>query len=672
MTILNLDYESASEIDLPKVGLDLYSSHPSTRILMAAYSIDEGPIAHWEAHKRPMPAELLDALEDPEVEKWAFNAQFERVMTKRVAKIKTPIRSWRCTMALAYMHSFSGRLEEVGEQVGLPPWMQKLKDGKRLINLFSKPQKITKTNPHRWRNWKTDREDWERFCTYNIGDVPPEMEIKRRLINYPVGPLEWRLYEIDQKINDRGKPVDMKFVEAAIEMAAERKRELHAELCELTGLDNPNSTQQILPWLQARGYRFADIRKDTVTKTLSENEVRPFLAPDALVCLKLRQWAARTSIKKYDALRLKVGLDGRMRYLFQHAGASRTLRWAGRTIGQNIPGTPKSFEERGFLNAVTEAIRNRDKETLAMYVDEPMEAYVGAIRSAFRAEEGKEFKTADLSSIESAVIGWQARCPRLLGVFRDGKDPYKDFATEFYKKPYDEVTKAERKICKPPSLGCGFGLGGGEMIEGKRTGLWGYAENMGVDMPQADAHKGVKVYRTIYVEVVEFWYDCFRAVKNALRTRRPQKVGYLRFEYMKPFLVMWLPGENPRYYFQPRIETKQFKGRDGEPYTKECFTYMGQHQKTGKWSRLTSYGPKIVENAVQSMAREVLGIGMHRADEAGYFLIADYHDELVTEQKIGDNRFTLASLYDAMKAPIDWAPGLPLGAAGWEGPFYRK
>jgi len=675
VTVLNIDYESKGVVDLPSLGLDLYTSHPETAPLMAAWSVDDSPtVQQWEAHRGRMPAELRDALTDPHVEKHAFNSQFERVFTRRVMKIKTPIASWRCTMAFAYMHSFAGRLDQVGEALGLPTDKVKSKDGKRLINLFCKPQKITKANPHLWRDWRTDPEDWQLFLDYNRQDVTAEMAIWKRLAKFPVGPDEWKLYEIDQRINDRGKPVDMEFVEAALEMVDVRKRELHAAMIKVTDLENPNSTQQLLPWLKVRGYPFDDLRKDTVTKVVNEheNKVKDYLEPAALATLKLRQWAARTSTKKFDAIKKGIGTDGRMRYLFAHAGASRTLRWAGRRIGQNIPRTPKSFEEPALNTAVRTAIKTRDWSALSLYVDEPMEAFVGSIRSAFATEEGKEFKTSDLSSIESAVIGWLARCTRLLNVFRDGRDPYKDFATDFYRKAYEDISKEERRISKPPTLGCGFGLGGGDLVEGKRTGLWGYAEAMGVDITRDEAHRGVKVFRTAYKEVPVFWDDCFRAVKNTLLTKREHRVGYLRFEYRKPFLIMWLPNESPRYYHLPRIEKKTFKGRDGEPYTKECFTYMGQNQKTGKWGRITSYGPKIVENAVQSVAREVLGAGMIRAHDKGFFLVADYHDELVTEHRIGDNQFTVSALEDEMKAPNLWSPGLPLGAAGWSGPYYRK
>lgn len=671
MTVLRLDYETASNTDLRKRGLDVYSADPSTRVLMCAYKFDAGPVNLWQAHEGLMPRELREALEDPNVRKQAFNAQFERVVTRRVLKIQTPHKGWRCTMALAYMQSFTGALEDIGHQMGLPTERQKIVDGKRLIRLFSMPQKPTKNQPHVWRDWRTDPEDWARFCDYCRQDVIAEEAIETRLSRYPVPDEEWELYELDQRINDRGKPVDLAFVRNAIEMVKRRKAELLEEMKAVTGLANPNSTAQFLPWLQDRGYPFDDLQKDTVKKVLGDFAEN--LTPEATRALQIRQWVARTSVKKYDAILEAVGADGGMRFLFQFHGASRTGRWAGRRVQtQNLPRTPKAIEDVETLSCVTDCIRDGDYEGLRFYVDEPMEALVGCVRSAFRAPDGHEFVACDLSSIESAVIGWLSQCKRLLQVFYDGKDPYKDFATEFYRKPYDAVTKAERNICKPPTLGCGYRLGGGELIEGKRTGLWGYAENMGVNMSREDAHRAVAVFRETYPEIPAMWKALERAAESTLTTQRPHRVGWLTFEWMRPYLAMRLPSGRRIFYYKPRIENRQVVGRDGEPYMRRSFTYMGQNQKTGEWTRLENHGGRFVEQATQGVARDVLTVGMRAAHRAGFNIVAHIHDEMVTLRRIGDERRSLEKLRDIMRAPIDWAPGLPLGAAGWAGRFYRK
>lgn len=689
--MLELDWESRSEVDLTKIGLDLYSSHPSTRILMGAYAIDGSDFRHWQAHKEPLPADLAEALMDPGCEKWAFNAAFERVMTRKVLKLATPYKGWRCTQALAAMQSFDGNLDEVGKRVNLPADLVKDKDGKRLINMFSMPQKITKANNLEWFDWNTHPEDWDRFCQYNVQDCVAERAIRKRLIKYSVPSFEWELYELDQIINDRGKPVSRAFAERAIDMAERRKAELTEEMRAITGLANPGSVSQLLPWLQDRGYRFADLGKDTVKKELTaqsaaEAEGRDgHMTFDCVTVLKLRQWQARLSVTKYNAI-VKYENGGRIRQLFQFAGAARTNRWAGRLVQtQNLSSTPPDLEDVAKLQTVNRWIADNEYDKLSMFMGEPMEALVGCVRSSFQTEEGKHFVVADLSSIESAVIAWLTGCERLLNVFREGRDPYKDFATDFYRIDYDQVTKAQRKICKPPTLGCGYRLGGGGMYDGKRTGLWGYAENMGVDIPQEEAHRAVKVFRTIYPEIPSMWKALERGVMVALTERRPYRVGLVTFRYESPYLTMELPSGRKIYYFQPRLEPKTVRtGRfktvmvEGEEYEEEetfesiAFTYMGRHQKTRQWVRIDSHGGKIIEQATQGAARDVLAVKLMALHKDGFNLVAHVHDEAIAEEPIKSNYYRVSRMVDHMKAPIDWAPGLPLGAAGWEGPFYRK
>ncbi len=688
---LELDYETASECDLTALGLDLYAHHPSTRVLMAAYAIDGGEWRHWQAHLEPIPEELVDALLDPACEKWAFNAAFERLITRAVLGLATPYKGWRCTKVLALMQSFDGSLEEVGKRVNLPEDLQKLKMGKRLIQMFSMPQKITKTNSLVWWNWETHPAEWRDFCEYNIGDCITERAIRRRLIKFHVPKFEWDLYELDQIVNDRGKPVNRDFAESAIAMAARRKEELTSVMRDITGLPNPGSVSQLVPWLQDRGYRFADLGKDTVKKELVLQQVEkeegkePHLTSDCERVLRLRQWQARLSVKKYDAI-LKYERKGRIRHLFQFAGAARTNRWAGRLVQtQNLSSTPPDLEEVERLAMVNQWIETGEYDNLSMFMGEPMEALVGCVRSSFQAETGKQFVVADLSSIESAVIAWLTGCTRLLNVFRDGRDPYKDFATDFYKIEYDQVTKAQRKICKPPTLGCGYRLGAGGMFEGKRTGLWGYAENMGVDIPQAEAARAVKVFRTIYPEIPEAWKALERGITVALTERRPSWVGHLLFNYEAPYLTMQLPSGRKIYYFQPRLEQRTVRtGRfktvmvEGEEYEEEetfesiAFTYMGRHQKTRQWVRIDSHGGKVIEQATQGTARDVLAVKLMAMHRDGFNLIAHVHDEAIAEESVRSNYYRLSRMVDHMKTPIDWAPGLPLGAAGWEGSFYRK
>jgi DNA polymerase len=701
---LELDYESYCETDLTKLGLDRYTADPTNRPLMAAYAHNGGEWQHWQAHLEPLPRSVREALMDSSVEKWAFNAQFERVFTNRVMKIPSPVKNWRCTMILAYEQSFNGGLAEVGMQIGLPLDKQKLGNGKALIHKFCMPQKVTAKQPHLIRDYRTDPEDWHSFCEYNVGDCVAERAIKRRLERYYMPDVEWDYYETDQIINDRGFPVDLAFVRAAIRMSDLRKAQLLGQMIALTGLANPGSPTQLLPWLRARGFPFSDLQKESVEKTLTLHELRlqenrdAIIEDDCATVLRLRQGHAKLSVKKYDAILERVGQGDVMRYMFQFAGASRTCRWAGRGVQtQNLERTPKDLSDSDVLTALTSVIRSDDYEMLELMVDEPMRALGGLVRSSFATPEDEQFVVADLSSIETAVSAWLFGVTRQLENFKKGLDAYKDFATRFYNVPYDQVTKAMRQICKPPVLACCYRLGGGEIYDGVKTGLWKYAEDMGVNYTREESHKAVRLYRETYPEIVQAWKDIEAAVRSTMRDHKPSVYGYLTFTYEKPYLKMTMPSGRSIYYYSPLMRTERvqtgrmitrvarteeeflkFGARIGEEYQVEdtyerlAFTYMGKHAKTGQWVRLVNHGGRFVEQATQFTAREVFAIGMQRAHEDGYKLCAHAHDENIARVRLGDSYHTLDRLVGLMAKPIVWAPGLPLGAAGYVAPFYRK
>lgn len=694
MTKLHFDYETVSELDLTKVGLDRYSAHPSTRVLMASYAFDEGRVGLWEAHREPMPAELREAIEDPAVTKLCFNAQFERVISRRVLKLKAPNKSFRCAMALAYMQSFSGNLESVGSQVGLPIEKQKLTGGKKLIRMFSMPQRVTKNQPLKWRNWNTDPREWEEFGDYAIGDTESERGIWNRLVKFPIQEDEWDLYHLDQQINDRGMPIDMEFVNNGLAMAKRRKAELVEELRELTGLDNPNSPSQLTQWLREHGYRFNDINKDTVTKVLAEHKEaeRDGTAEDiddaAIEALKLRQNAGKTSYTKWEKLLQTVGADGQLRFSFQFAGAGRTSRWAGRGFQpHNLVRTPKQLEH--LIHEATQAIKDNDYDLLCLLLKEPMVTITGVMRSSIRAKDGEEQRVADLSAIETRVTGWLSGCSRLIEVFAKHLDPYIDFATDLYKKPYEEVTKAERQVSKPPVLGCTYRLGGGELREGKRTGLWGYAESMGVDFSQAESAKAVKVFREGYPEIPRLWYALEEASLLAMRSSGRPIAPIVRhngrkfkvpvtFEFRKPYLMVKLPSGRYLYYHKPRVTTEARYGKpterhpEGEPYKKTVISYMGKKQNGHAWVRIFTHGGKWTENLVQAIARDILKVGLLRAAKFGFKIFLHVHDEIGVLVRVGDNYFTLEKLIELMSKSISWAEGLQLEAAGYAASFYRK
>lgn len=673
---INLDYESRSRINLKTQGFDRYSSDPSTKILMAAWSINDGKVQHADLHRgQKLPGELRDALEDPEVYKWAFNAQFERVMTRRVLKIKTDYKAWRCTMALAYMLGFSGDLFSIGKTIGLPEHLLKDTDGKRLIDMFSKPQRVTKANPFEWRNESTDPEEWWHFCGYNKQDVTTELAIKHRLQKYPVMQSEWDMYALDQYINDTGVMIDIDFAQAAIDLAERRKPLIMEEMRDITGLSNPNSPAQLLGWLQERGYPFNDLRSDTANKVIREASDLG-LEPVVAEVLEMRLNSAKSSLAKYGTMMAAAGTDGRFRYSLQFAGASRTNRWAGRRIQtQNLPRTPKLIEAEEDLAIVNKMIHDRDLDALTLYVGEPMSALVGCIRSAFIPTPEHKFIVADLSSIESVVIGWLTNCKWFMDTLAAKHDLYRSFAAHWLNLPYEE-TKPHRSKAKPATLGAGYRLGGGHMDEqGKKTGLWGYAENMGVHMTQSEAEASVQAFRELCPEIVQSWYDLENAVFKVIRTKKPVEWGCLVIEYSKPFLTIRLPSGRKMYYFRPRIVERQMtvqKGpKKGQKYTKSNFQYEGKVDGANKWGKIYSHGGKLVENIVQALARDVLAEGLKKAHRMGFRIVMHIHDEIVTEVP-KDSELTVDDLISCMAAQLPWAPGLPLGAAGWEGYFYRK
>ena len=679
---LHLDFETKCELDLKVVGIDLYIGHESFRPIWVSYALgDEKPIKVDLSSDDTLPDDLLDLLDDPDVQIWAFNAGFERMVLNRYYKLRIPIRRFRCAMALAYMHAFVGNLGEIGEQMGFDDEHLKDPDGKRLMRLFSFPQKITKNQPHRWRDKRTDPEDWKRYGNYCARDVISERAITNELLKFPIDEREWEVWALDQVINDNGVPIDRQFVVNAIRLADKRKAILTKEMAKLTGLANPSSVTQLLPWLKERGYPYDDLRKDTVKIALNRDADENDSVEMTKLCrgvLKLRQQQARTSVRKYNAILQRLAMDNRIRHILQYGGASRTLRWAGRAMQpQNLPRTPKKLEEVEILEKVSGLIRDGNYDDLELFVAEPMDALAGLVRSSIRAAPGNKLVVCDLASIESRVIAWLTGCTALLKVFTDGRCAYKEFATKLFRVAYEEVTKGQRSDAKPAVLGGGYRLGGGGMIEGKKTGLWGYAENMGIVLSKEDAHRSVKVFRAEYKEIVQAWYDYEDAIAHTIRTGRRTKVGPIRFRMEKPYLTAELPSGRKLWYLHPRVRKGKIKWIDPKTnetkeFEKDSISYMGKQQNGKKWIRIHSHGGKFIENFVQAIARDILREGLLAAAEDGFNIVLHVHDEIVAEHKAGDNYYTHERLIELMAKSIPWCADMPLGAAGYEGTIYRK
>lgn len=685
MTRLHLDYESRSVVDLIAAGLHAYARDRTTRVLMAAWAIDDEPVQLWLPHRSPKaPPILRDAMRDPAVEKWAWNVGFEAAITEHTLGFKAT--NWRDTMVMALYASLPGSLALAGAALRLPAEDLKDPEGKRLIRLFSMPRKPTEVNPSLFNDWGSHPEDFDKFGRYCIRDVHTERTIYHKLEGIAPPASEWRLWELDQEINHRGVPVDLQFVEAAIEMANAERETLMRKLRQITGLANPKTQSAFLKWAQAHGYPYGDLRKATVERAIREEAV----PPDLVQVMQMRGLVTKTSTAKFDSI-IEKTKSGRIYNMLQFYGASRTGRWGGRDPQpQNLPRPDGRIE--GNEERVTEMVRNREIEAITDEFGAVIPVVSSLVRSSFRARDGHRFFAADLNAIENRVLGWLFDCQSILDVFRQNRCPYLSFAVSMYKQPYEELLheykalkiKAKRQNAKPAVLGGGYMLGGGDEVENQngdivKTGLWGYAEAMGVKMTREEAHAAVRVFREAYPEVVQGWRNLKEAAFDCVRDRTTIRVGPVVFKGEKGLMRVRLPSGRVLHYLYPRIEDvkRVFKNTlpDGtvqfEPRWVPSLSYEGVDQKTKKWGRTHTHGGKLTENLVQAIARDVLAVGLMRAKRKGFDIVLHVHDEIVCEVP-NSSKLTIGDLCEAMAAPISWAPDLPLAAEGHISMIYKK
>lgn len=618
MDSLHFDYETFAEPDLPAVGLGNYLRCPHFEILMVAWAINREPVRlEFLTKGRRLSQDLLDHLRNPRVIKKAWNAQFERKVTERQYGLVIPAEQFECTQARAASLSLPGSLDQCGEIMRLSDEFRKDKDGKRLMDLFSKPRKPTKKNPHARCTEDTHPDEWQAYGRYCIRDVIAERKIDQLLCKFPIAANTWQVYAIDQRINDRGVPIDVQLVDNAIEMARRRKAELTAELRAITGLANPNSPAQLLPWLQERGYPFGNLQAARMKKALDDFSI--FLDPAAVNALKLRRAAAKRSVDKFAAIKARVEPDGRARYCLQFAGAARTLRWAARGIQLHNPPRAKK-EHEPYLDLLRKLIRAGDYEGLLALFDEPIDALASSVRSAVAAPPGRELRVADINAVETRLSGWLANSVALRRVFAAGLDPYKMFATVLYGVPYEQVTPAMRGIAKPAMLGCWYMLGGGDEVgeypDTTKTGLWGYAENMGVMLSRDEAHRQVQLFRSTYNEARKAWYSLRDAVVECLETRQQTTALKAEFDICEPFLRMKLPSGRYIYYLRPRLRWVTVRRKDpktGEvsEYLQAEISYEGRSE-TGGWTRIYTHPGKFFENCLSADSKVLTDCGPRR------------------------------------------------------------
>ncbi len=643
MKNLSIDIETYSAAPLKKCGVYRYCTDSSFEILLFGYSADGGPVqvVDFTAGDQ-LPAEVLSALTDPAVTKWAFNAQFERVCLSRwlgmpVGEYLEP-DSWRCTMVWSATLGLPLSLEGVGAVLGLEK--QKLKEGKDLIRYFCTPAKDRDGNPYRHRP-EDAPEKWARFKAYNLRDVETEMSIQQKLSRFPVPEAIWDEYHLDQEINDRGIGVDMELVRQAVAMDTRSREKLTTQMRGLTDLENPNSVQQMKQWLTDNGLELDSLGKKEVASLL---KTAP--APLSEVLL-LRQQLAKSSVKKYTAMATAVCSDGRARGMFQFYGANRTGRWAGRIIQlQNLPQNhlPDLAQARSL-------VRSGNFEAVELLYEDVPDTLSQLIRTAFVPQNGRKFIVSDFSAIEARVIAWFAGEQWRQEVFAKGGDIYCASASQMFHVPVEKhgVNGHLRQKGKIAELALGYG------------GSVGALKSMGaleMGMPEEELKPLVDAWRTANPRIVQFWWDVDREVKRCVKERCATETHGLRFTYQSGFLFITLSSGRRLAYVKPKIGENRFGG--------ESVTYEGVGG-TKKWERLESYGPKFVENVVQATARDILMYAMQTLRNCS--IVAHVHDELIIEC---DRRVSLAAVCEQMGRTPPWAKGLLLRADGYECDFYKK
>ena len=645
MKTLSIDIETYSDQPLTKTGVYRYVESPVFEILLFSYSVDGRPVQLVDlACGETIPSDIIAALTDETVTKWAFNANFERVCLSRylgypTGKYLDP-GSWKCSMVWAATMGLPLSLEGVGAVLGLEK--QKLTEGKELIKYFCQPCAPTKTNGQRARNLPAHAPGkWIAFKKYNIRDVETEMSIQARLVKFPVPDSVWDEYHIDQEINDRGVALDMELVRQALQMDGRSRSELTQAMKDLTSLENPNSVQQMKQWLSVNGVETDTLGKKAVAEMLKT------VPPGLQTVLTLHQQLAKSSVKKYQAMETAVCADGRARGMFQFYGANRTGRWAGRIIQmQNLP--------QNHLNDLAEArslIRSGDFDAVKMLYEDVPDTLSQLIRTAFIAPEGRKLIVADFSAIEARVIAWFASETWRQEVFAEGKDIYCASASQMFGVPVEKhgINGHLRQKGKIAELALGYGGSVGAL---KAMG----AIEMGLS--EEELPPLVDAWRQANPNITKLWWDVDHAVMEAVRFKRTNETHGITFSCKSGMLFIMLPSGRQLAYVKPKIGTNKFGG--------DCITYEGVGG-TKKWERLDSYGPKFVENIVQATARDILCYAMNTLRCCS--IVMHIHDEVVIE---ADPQMSLQAVCDQMGRTPPWAKGLQLRADGYETDFYKK
>ena len=662
MIHLSIDLETYSDVNLKKAGLYRYVQSPAFEILLFAYSFDGAPTQVIDmAQGEKIPLEVIHALTDPQCLKHAYNAAFEWYCLSKYMGAQLPPSQWRDTMLHGLYAGYTAGLDATGRALGIPEDKQKLATGKALIRYFCVPCKPTKSNGGRTRNYPHhDPEKWALFKTYNGQDVVAEMEIERRLSVFPVPDFVQKQWETDLLINARGVAVDMDFCEGALELGETIRAQLTDEAVQLSGLQNPNSVKQLARWLSAEtGDDITSLRKETIKELLGRDN-----ADRVQRMLEIRQELGKTSTKKYDAIEAAVCDDRRVRGLLQFYGANRTGRWAGRLV--QVQNLPRTYTEP--LEFARELVKGRKLDALRTVYGSPNDTLSQLIRTAFVAAPGNVLIDADFSAIEARVISWLADEEWRLEVFRTHGKIYEASASQMFGVPLERIKKGNpeyslRQRGKVAELALGY-QGGVPAMRQMDTG------KLLADLPDEEIKDIVDKWRNTNPKIRNLWYSfndaAIRVIQNggSLRVRCCTFTRECDCIRGTSCMTILLPSGRKLYYVEPSVGENRWGG--------PSITYMGVNDKN-KWGRIETYGGKLVENVVQAIARDCLAQAIEHLEAAGLPVVFHIHDEVVIDTAAFDtNDAMLDKVVKIMSTPIPWAEGLPLGADGWVGAFFKK
>ncbi|HBH2831240.1 TPA: DNA polymerase [Clostridioides difficile] len=651
MRTLSIDIETYSDLDIKKVGVYRYVDSANFEILLFAYAFDNEEVKVIDlVNDEELPKEVIEALNDNKVIKSAFNANFERTAISKFLNINLKPNEWSCTMIKALTLGLPGSLDSVSKALKFNEDKQKMKEGKALIQYFCKPCKATKVNKGRTRNLPIhDMEKWNKFKEYCKQDVVVEREIRNKLSKYKTTEREIKLWYLDQRINDTGIKVDTELIENAIECDKRYTEKLTKEAIKITGLNNPNSPAQLKKWLSDKvGFEITSLTKESIPEILKqvddENVVR---------ILELRKLMSKTSIKKYEAMKLAKGNDNRVRGLLQFYGANRTGRWAGRLVQvQNLP--QNHIED---LDLARNLLKEGDFDLIELLYDSVPDVLSQLIRTAFIPSEGHRFIVSDFSAIEARVIAWLAGEKWRLDVFNSHGKIYEASASQMFKIPIENIKKGSelRQKGKLAELSNGYGGSVGALIS---------MGDIKMGLKEEELQPIVTAWRNANPNITKFWWDVDKAAKKAIKDRTIVEIQHgIKFIYNPGVLFIELPSSRRLSYLRPKIEPHT-------TFSGDKITYEGMEQTSKQWKRIDTYGPKLVENIVQATARDCLREAMFNVTDAGYSIVMHVHDELVID--VDKKGGSLEEVNSIMGKEISWAKGLPLKADGYECDYYKK